>query len=236
MGFGKERFKDNFDSFYFITSSASIIKTDNMVSATEMKNTSMEAKREEFRKYLEKEGVLEFLTNSLVSLYEESDKPTSALDYLKNNVAGKEVEETKQKFEQQEIEIKSLKKTIDGLRTENQSLTSKVASLQEQLEEARRNKPVENEDCTPAKEDERISEDVPVEKEKNIETEDEAMETEENEKEESPKPDEPKEAEITNDGESQETSEEKLDENEKQDESNTGTVSEEQTKENAPSE
>merc|ERR1711872_555754 len=209
MGFGKERFKDNFDSFYFITSSASIIKTDNMVSATEMKNTSMEAKREEFRKYLEKEGVLEFLTNSLVSLYEESDKPTSALDYLKNNVAGKEVEETKQKFEQQEIEIQSLKKTIDGLRTENQSLTSKVATLREQLEEARRNKPVENEDCTPAEEDE---------------------------KEESPKSDEPKEAEITNDGESQETSEEKVDENEKQDESNTGTVSEEQTKENAPSE
>ena len=173
-----------------------------MVTTTEMKNTSMEAKREEFRKYLEKEGVLEFLTNSLVSLYEESDKPTSALDYLKNNVAGKEVEEAKQKFEQQESEIQNLKKTIDGLKTENQALTLKVANLHEQLEEARKNKPIENEDCTPAKEDDKISEDVPVEKEKNIETEDEAMETEENEKEDPPKPDEPKEAENANDGES----------------------------------
>ena len=137
-----------------------------MVTTTEMKNTSMEAKREEFRKYLEKEGVLEFLTNSLVSLYEESDKPTSALDYLKNNVAGKEVEEAKQKFEQQESEIQNLKKTIDGLKTENQALTLKVANLHEQLEEARKNKPIENEDCTPAKEDDKISEDAPVEKEK----------------------------------------------------------------------
>merc|ERR1712088_387997 len=73
--------------------------------------SNMDAKREEFRKYLEKEGVLEFLTNSLVSLYEESDKPTSALDYLKKNVAGREVEETKQKFESQETEIKNLKRT-----------------------------------------------------------------------------------------------------------------------------
>merc|ERR1712029_576288 len=94
--------------------------------------SNMDAKREEFRKYLEKEGVLEFLTNSLVSLYEESDKPTSALDYLKKNVAGREVEETKQKFATQETEIRNLKRTVDGLRIENQSLTSKVASLQEQ--------------------------------------------------------------------------------------------------------
>merc|ERR1719510_2335562 len=47
----------------------------------------MDAKREEFRKYLEKEGVLEFLTKQLVKLYEETDKPENALDYLKNNVA-----------------------------------------------------------------------------------------------------------------------------------------------------
>merc|ERR1711992_530833 len=55
------------------------------------RSAQMDTKREEFRKYLEKEGVLEYLTKSLVSLY-EADKPNSALDYLKNNFSGKETE------------------------------------------------------------------------------------------------------------------------------------------------
>merc|ERR1712088_785147 len=117
------------------------------MTATEMKNTTMDAKREEFRKYLEKEGVLEFLTNSLVALYEEGDKPTSALDFLKNNVAGKEVEETKQKFQSQQSQIENLKKTVERLETENLNLKSKVTSLEKQLEEAPKNeaeKAVEN--------------------------------------------------------------------------------------------
>ena len=49
---------------------------------------SADAKKDEFRKYLEKAGVLELLTKSLVSLYEEPEKPPSALDYLKASVGG----------------------------------------------------------------------------------------------------------------------------------------------------
>ena len=62
---------------------------------------AVDAKREEFRKYLEMEDVLEYLTKHLVPLYEKADKPTSALEYLKNNFAGKEVKEAKQKPETQ---------------------------------------------------------------------------------------------------------------------------------------
>ena len=40
---------------------------------------SQEAKKDEFRKYLEKAGVLELLTKSLVQLY-EVDKNNSYLD------------------------------------------------------------------------------------------------------------------------------------------------------------
>merc|ERR1712126_512533 len=58
-----------------------------MGTAAEMKNRSLDAKREEFRKYLEKEGVLEYLTKHLVLQYEKTDKPTSALEYLKSNFA-----------------------------------------------------------------------------------------------------------------------------------------------------
>ena len=86
-----------------------------MPTAAEMKNTSLDAKREEFRKYLEKEGVLEYLTKHLVPLYEKADKPTSALEYLKNNFAGKEIQGAKEKAETLESENKDLKKNVDRL-------------------------------------------------------------------------------------------------------------------------
>ncbi|ELU09571.1 hypothetical protein CAPTEDRAFT_106771 [Capitella teleta] len=40
-----------------------------------------DSKREEFRKYLEKSGVLDSLTKVLVGLYEEPEKPSNALEY-----------------------------------------------------------------------------------------------------------------------------------------------------------
>jgi len=39
-----------------------------------------ETKKEEFRKYLEKRGVLTQLTRALVSLYDETDKPENAIE------------------------------------------------------------------------------------------------------------------------------------------------------------
>uniref|UniRef100_A0A1I8J396 c-Myc-binding protein n=1 Tax=Macrostomum lignano TaxID=282301 RepID=A0A1I8J396_9PLAT len=42
-----------------------------------------DSKREEFRKYLEKAGVLDALTKVLVGLYEEPEKPNNALEFLK---------------------------------------------------------------------------------------------------------------------------------------------------------
>jgi len=39
-----------------------------------------EAKKEAFRKYLESSGVLDTLTKVLVALYEENDKPSSAVE------------------------------------------------------------------------------------------------------------------------------------------------------------
>ena len=45
-----------------------------------------DSKKEEFRKYLEKAGVLDALTKTLVSLYEEPEKPNNALDFLRKNL------------------------------------------------------------------------------------------------------------------------------------------------------
>ena len=47
-----------------------------------------EQKKEAFRKYLESAGVIDSLTKVLVSLYEEPDKPATAIDFLKANLGG----------------------------------------------------------------------------------------------------------------------------------------------------
>ena len=73
---------------------------------------SQDAKKEEFKKYLEKAGVLEVLTKSLVSLYEEPDKPGDAVNYLKKTVGGTENDRAE----------------IERLQSENSELKSKVSS------------------------------------------------------------------------------------------------------------
>ena len=77
------------------------------MSTTKM---SQDAKKEEFKKYLEKAGVLELLTKSLVSLYEEPEKPSDAVNYLKKSVGGTDNDKVE----------------IDKLQAENTDLKSKV--------------------------------------------------------------------------------------------------------------
>ncbi|XP_008320943.1 c-Myc-binding protein [Cynoglossus semilaevis] len=45
-----------------------------------------ENKREQLRRYLEKTGVVDSLTSALVCLYEEPERPTDALEYLKKHL------------------------------------------------------------------------------------------------------------------------------------------------------
>ena len=44
---------------------------------------STEQKKEESRKYLDKSGVVDQLTKVLVGLYEEPEKPSNAVDFIK---------------------------------------------------------------------------------------------------------------------------------------------------------
>ena len=71
-----------------------------------------DSKREEFRNYLEKAGVLDSLTRILVSLYEEPEKPNYALDFLKQHLNVAQVSEVQQKVEQLQDENKELKAKI----------------------------------------------------------------------------------------------------------------------------
>ena len=48
-----------------------------------MSAQTTEQKKEEFRKYLEKAGVVDQLTKVLVGLYEEPEKPSNAIEFIK---------------------------------------------------------------------------------------------------------------------------------------------------------
>jgi len=74
-------------------------------------NSSDGSKREEFRKYLEKTGVLDTLTKVLVGLYEEPERPTNAIEYIKRYMgAPKNVD-------------------VEGLKRENEQLRRQLAAL-----------------------------------------------------------------------------------------------------------
>merc|ERR1712018_431772 len=84
---------------------------------TMSKNTvQIDARREEFRKYLEKEGILESLTKVLVALYEEPDKPSDALSFVRNNFAASEMQ--------------TMRAQVDNLTKENEQLKTKVTTLE----------------------------------------------------------------------------------------------------------
>jgi hypothetical protein len=77
--------------------------------------TTPDAKKEEFRKYLEKAGVVDALTKVLVGLYEEPERPSHAVEYLKKYMGA------------------PVGVDVDALRAENERLRAEVASLREQL-------------------------------------------------------------------------------------------------------
>ncbi|CAI9091446.1 OLC1v1026483C1 [Oldenlandia corymbosa var. corymbosa] len=58
-----------------------------------MSSIEKEAKKEAFRKYLESTGVLDALTKVLVALYEQNEKPSSALEFIQQKLGGPTIAE-----------------------------------------------------------------------------------------------------------------------------------------------
>merc|ERR1712018_335214 len=103
-------------------------------ATTPGRSNLVDAKREEFRKYLEKEGILESLTKALVSLYEEPDKPNDALGYLKNNFAGHGALVTE--LRTVKIENAQLRQKVDTLEKEKFLLKDQLSSTEAKLKAA----------------------------------------------------------------------------------------------------
>jgi len=92
-----------------------------------------DSKREEFRKYLEKAGVLDALTKVLVGLYEEPEKPNNALDFLKQHIGSGGPESAD--VEALKLEVSELKQKVEQLSEENNELKQKVAQYEPPAEE-----------------------------------------------------------------------------------------------------
>lgn len=76
-------------------------------------NNSDNSKKEEFRKYLDKSGVLDAMTKVLVGLYEEPERPHNAIEYIKRYIGAPQnvdVEGLKRENEQLKQELEKLRK------------------------------------------------------------------------------------------------------------------------------
>lgn len=81
-----------------------------------------EAKKEGFRKYLEASGVLDALTKALVALYEQNDKPSSALEFVQQKLGGPSLSE----YEKLQAELSHLQIRYNELLKENQERCREV--------------------------------------------------------------------------------------------------------------
>ena len=92
-----------------------------------------------FQQYLEKQGILDFLTNELIQLY-KANRPENGLDVLRHNISAQLLNEKKLKTPKQaqedpffqdaiNIENESLKYRVQSLEKENENLSLKVEQL-----------------------------------------------------------------------------------------------------------
>ncbi|XP_027104674.1 uncharacterized protein [Coffea arabica] len=84
-----------------------------------------EAKKEAFRKYLESSGVLDALTKVLVALYEQSDKPSSAMEFIQQKLGGPTVAE----YEKLRAEISDLQIRFNELSAAHQDKCRELEEL-----------------------------------------------------------------------------------------------------------
>ncbi|XP_071782703.1 c-Myc-binding protein-like [Centroberyx gerrardi] len=83
-----------------------------------------DSKREQFRRYLERAGVLDSLTSVLVALYEQTDKPNNAVEFLRQylGAAGEESADT----EALQQELKEMRQRCALLVEENKELKTRL--------------------------------------------------------------------------------------------------------------
>lgn len=80
-----------------------------------------DSRREDFRNYLERAGVMGALTRVLISLYEEPEKPDDALEYICKSLGG--ITETN-------VELEGLKKELEEAKAKISELKAKLVKYE----------------------------------------------------------------------------------------------------------
>ncbi|XP_066966501.1 c-Myc-binding protein-like [Macrobrachium rosenbergii] len=98
---------------------------------------TMDSEREKFRTYVEKSGVMSALTDVLVRLYEEPNRPTDALTYIKETLGSAEIDahrlqSLQNKVKEQQSQIESHVATIQAKETEIASLKARLAQFEKE--------------------------------------------------------------------------------------------------------
>merc|ERR1712002_104768 len=108
----------------------------------ETKKPEEKAKREEFRRYLDQAGLVDTLTQFLVNLYEEPEKPTDAISYMKKALAqGPDAADV----ESLKVELEKVKQQLSEMTTRAETAEALVVELQGKLESSETESPKEEE-------------------------------------------------------------------------------------------
>ncbi|KAM9353778.1 c-Myc-binding protein-like [Symphorus nematophorus] len=83
-----------------------------------------DSKREQFRRYLEKAGVVDSLTSVLVALYEQPERPSNALEFVKEHFCAVGLMSADTEALQQEV--KDLRQRCARLEEENKDLKTRL--------------------------------------------------------------------------------------------------------------
>eukprot|EP00741_Cyanophora_paradoxa_P009702 tig00001600_g9399.t1 len=81
-----------------------------------------DSKKDEFRKYLERSGVIDAVTKVFVALYEEPEKPANALDFIKTYLGAP----TTAEYEGLKSDNDRMKKELDDAMARIRELEAKV--------------------------------------------------------------------------------------------------------------
>eukprot|EP01084_Bolivina_argentea_P309164 534744_1 len=80
---------------------------------------------EEFRKYLEKNGVVDAITKVLVGLYDEPERPPNVVDYVKRYIGAPTG-----------VDVDAMRLHNNELKQENEELKMRIKHLQQKVDES----------------------------------------------------------------------------------------------------
>ena len=101
-------------------------KVYNCINKINLLIQPTEGKRDEFTSYLEKAGVVENLTEVLINLYEETERPKFPTEYIKANLKSSDAKDNEAILQNNKI------------REENRKLKQRIIELERNIERIRK--------------------------------------------------------------------------------------------------